>query len=200
MIKLKICGLSRIEDIEAVNIIKPDYIGFVFAKSRRQVTFEQAAALRKNLSKNIIPVGVFVNEKPEVILSAVNNGIIEIIQLHGSEDEAYIKKLKTITGKPIIKAVSVSKAGDAKSHDNSFADYLLLDNKGGGTGECFDWSLIGRIKKPYFLAGGIDITNIEAAMKLNPYCIDVSGGVEENGKKSKEKMEALNNIFRGRQK
>jgi len=141
--KIKICGLTRAEDIAAVNKFLPDYIGFVFAESRRRVTFEQARELRAALCEKIIPVGVFVNESHENILRAVNEKIIDAIQLHGDEDENFILYLKEKTSAPIIKAVSVREKGDAQAWENSAADFLLLDHKGGGTGEAFDWEKIG---------------------------------------------------------
>jgi len=189
MAKIKICGLSRLSDIEAVNKEKPDYIGFVFAKSRRKVTPKQALLLRENLCKDIIPVGVFVNESIENILSLIKNGIIEIIQLHGSEDENYIKHLKSLTNKPIIKAITVQNKGDVQKWENVGADFLLLDHKSGGTGETFDWSLIGNTKKPFFLAGGLTCENItDAIKKVNPFAVDTSSGVETNGFKDYEKI------------
>jgi len=193
-VKIKICGLSRPADIEAVNTAKPDYIGFVFAESKRKIKPEQAEVLRKLLSPDIIPVGVFVNEPAENIISLVRTGIIDAVQFHGSESEEYMIKLKTklkaksIKDKIIIKAVSVRNPGDAQQWENSCADYLLTDHKGGGTGERFDWDMIGEIKKPYFLAGGLDIANIAEAVKLKPFALDISSGVETNGFKDPVKI------------
>ena len=190
--KIKICGLTRLCDIEAVNAAKPEYIGFVFAESRRRITPEQAAELRAKLSPDIIPVGVFVNETPDNISSLVNAGIIGAVQLHGDENEAYIAKLKALTDKPIIKAVSVLKSGDLQKWADTCADCLLLDNKGGGSGQPFDWDLIGEVKKPFFLAGGLTIENIGAAiMKTNPFAVDISSGVETNGLKDNEKIMSI---------
>ena len=189
MVKIKICGLSRLCDIEAVNESKPEYIGFVFAESRRRVAYEQAEKLRTKLSPDIIPVGVFVNETPANIISLVRCGIISAIQLHGDENEAYIESIKKLTDKPIIKAVSLLKPGDAQTWVDTNADYLLLDNKGGGTGQSFDWDLIGVIKKPFFLAGGLNIQNIKSAiLKTNPFAVDISSGVETDGIKDREKI------------
>jgi len=177
--KIKICGLTRHCDIEAVNAAKPDYIGFVFAESRRKVTPQQARELRSVLHRNIIPVGVFVDETIENILALVRGGVIDVIQLHGAEDEKFIEALKSETSTPIIKAVSIQKKGDAQKWKDSAADYLLLDHKGGGTGETFDWDLIGEIKKPFFLAGGLNLENVAEAIKKNlPYAVDTSSGVE----------------------
>ncbi|MCL2576859.1 MAG: phosphoribosylanthranilate isomerase [Defluviitaleaceae bacterium] len=177
--KIKICGLSRLEDIEAVNVVKPDYIGFVFAESRRKVTPRQARELRGALHESITPVGVFVNETIENILELVRNNTIDMIQLHGAEDENFIEKLKSQTDAKIIKAVSIQNKGDAQKWENSSADFLLLDQKGGGTGETFDWSLIGEVAKPFFLAGGLSAKNVaDAIKKISPYAVDTSSGVE----------------------
>ena len=192
MPKIKICGLSRHCDIEAVNAQNPDYIGFVFAKSRRQVTPEQAAALRKNLNPNIIPVGVFINEPPENILSLIQKGTIQMVQLHGTEDEEYIKKLKSVTDAPIIKAIPVQNPGGVQKWENTAADYLLLDNKTGGSGQNFNWDLIGKTTKPFFLAGGLNIDNIEKAIAAAaPYAVDISSGVETDGLKDPIKISEI---------
>lgn len=178
-VKIKICGLTRMEDIDAVNAAKPDYIGFVFAESQRKITPALAAELRGALCEGITPVGVFVNESHEKILALVRDGVIDFIQIHGTEDEDFIVALKAQTGAPIIKAVSVQKADDTQAWENSAADYLLLDHKGGGTGEAFDWNLIGKLKKPFFLAGGLTTQNVSSALKkLQPFAVDVSSGVE----------------------
>ena len=187
--KVKICGLSRICDIDVVNIEKPEYIGFVFAKSRRKVTKQQALNLRKNLHPDIIPVGVFVNEKSENILSLVKNGIIDAVQLHGMEDEEYIIRLKLLTDVPIIKAIAVQSEGDVQKWVSTSADYLLLDNIDGGMGKSFNWDLIGKIDKPYFLAGGLNFENITQAIEnTRPFAVDVSSGVETNGFKDPLKI------------
>ena len=196
MTKIKICGLSRLEDIDFVNLARPDYIGFVFAPSRRRVTPEQARKLRGTLRPDIVPVGVFVNESIENILALED--VIDIIQLHGSEDEGYIKTIKSRTDMPVIKAAAVQKTGDARKWQNTEADYLLLDNKGGGTGQTFDWNLIGEgIEKPYFLAGGLNIGNIPDAIRLlAPYCVDVSSGAETEGQKDPDKIERIVRLVR----
>ncbi|MCL2141560.1 MAG: phosphoribosylanthranilate isomerase [Methanimicrococcus sp.] len=184
-------------DIEAVNAFSPDYIGFVFAKSPRRVTPDQAADLRKRLSPNIIPVGVFVNEPIDSIMELIRSDVIEIIQLHGNETEEYVEKMKEMCENPIIKAVSVTAAGDVQRWENTCADYLLLDNKTGGTGESFDLRLIGNTKKPFFLAGGLNVENIEAAIqKTNPFAVDISSGVETDGLKDGEKIEKIISIVR----
>ncbi|GHU82260.1 N-(5'-phosphoribosyl)anthranilate isomerase [Clostridia bacterium] len=191
MPKIKICGLFREEDITFVNEAQPDYIGFVFAKSKRQVTEDTAKKLRSLLKNSIIPVGVFVNEPIENIISLFQNGIITIAQLHGGESEEYISKLKLLSGIKIIKSVQMDNHTDTAKLSETNADFLLLDNGAGGTGTAFDWTLIGNIKKPYFIAGGINTDNIDKAISLNPYAIDVSSGAETGGVKDFEKIKAL---------
>jgi len=192
LVKIKICGLSRSCDIDAANAAKPDYIGFVFAKSQRKVTPDQAFTLRQSLTQGIIPVGVFVNESINTVLSMVTSGIIDVIQLHGDENEAYIQTLRTKTTAPIIKAVPVLKAGDAQSQMALPADFLLLDQKGGGSGRPFDWTLIGELERPFFLAGGLDIDNITTAVQsTSPFAVDISSGVETDGLKDFDKIQAI---------
>lgn len=187
--KIKICGLFRECDIDYVNEALPDFIGFVFAKSRRQVSSSWAEAMRPKLRADITPVGVFVNEPLSNVAKLLNSHTIEIAQLHGSEDERYIKELKSLTDKPIIKAVRVMSREDIQNAEQSAADFLLLDNGSGGSGESFDWNLVGQVQKPFFLAGGLNIDNIEQAIKAtNPYAVDLSSGVETDGKKDKNKI------------
>lgn len=192
MTRIKLCGLSRACDIEAANELKPEYIGFVFAKkSKRYITPEKAAELKRLLDPEIKAVGVFVNEDPETVADLLDSGIIDIAQLHDSEDENYIKQLRQLTDKPIIKAFRIKTAGDIKNAEQSTADYVLLDS-GAGTGTVFDWKLIQNIKRPYFLAGGLSLDNVENAVKqLKPYAVDVSSGIETNGYKDKTKMAAF---------
>ena len=178
--KIKICGLFREDDICAANEAMPDYIGFVFAPSRRQVTFKQAENLRKRLDDGIVPVGVFVNSPIEDILALYQAGVISIAQLHGGEDEGYIARLPM----PVIKAVKPYESRQTR------ADVLLLDS-GAGSGRAFDWARIGRIEKPWFLAGGVSLENIDEAMKYKPYAIDVSSGAETDGLKDRKKIIAL---------
>ncbi|MCD7828769.1 MAG: phosphoribosylanthranilate isomerase [Clostridiales bacterium] len=190
MTKIKFCGLTRACDIEYANALLPDYAGFVFfPKSKRYVNPDSAADLRKHLDSRITPVGVFVNEKPENIAYLINSGVIDIAQLHGDEDEDYIKKLRTLTEKPIIQAFRISDKSDVERAESSSADMVLLDSQKGGSGECFDWSLLKDCGRDYFLAGGLNCSNAERAVReLNPFAVDVSSGIEENGVKSFEKM------------
>ncbi len=192
MTKMKFCGLSRPYDIAAANELKPEYIGFVFApKSRRYVSPEKAMELKKQLLPDIKAVGVFVNESAEAVSELLNKDVIDIAQLHGDEDEEYIKRLRTLCSKPIIKAFRIRSEKDVLAAENSTADAVLLDS-GAGTGSVFDWTLLQGIKRPYFLAGGLDIRNVgEAIGRLHPYAVDVSSGIETNGAKDREKMAAF---------
>lgn len=191
MAKIKLCGLSRLCDIKAANELMPEYIGFVFAeKSRRYVSPEQAAKLKEQLSKDIKSVGVFVNAKPEYIVDLLGSEMIDIVQLHGGESEEYINRLRQFTDKPIIKAFSVDGERDIEEANTSGADYVLLDSGKGGTGTVFDWNLIRKMNRPYFLAGGLTVSNVrDAVEKLRPYAVDVSSGIETDGYKDRSKME-----------
>lgn len=192
MTKIKLCGLSRPCDIEAANRLKPEYIGFVFLpKSKRYVDYEKARELKSLLSPEIKAVGVFVDESPQRAAELLNDGTIDIAQLHGGEDEDYIGLLRNLTDKPIIKAFRIQSEDDTLCAEESSADYILLDS-GMGTGTVFSWDLIQNIKRPYFLAGGLDCDNVgEAVGRLHPYAVDVSSGIETNGLKDKEKMAAF---------
>lgn len=189
MTKIKICGLSRLVDVDRANALAVDYVGFVFAKSRRQVTPPQAETLKARLHPNIQSVGVFVNDGIQKIEWLVSQRVIDVVQLHGQEDEAYIQELKKhCPNTPVWKAVTVT-AGVDFSQWNS-ADCLVLDNGAGGTGVTFDWSLLPTltISKPCFIAGGLSSDNVEGVLKIAPYGVDVSSGVETDGKKNKDKM------------
>lgn len=192
MTKIKMCGLSRLCDIDAANELKPEYVGFVFAKkSSRYLAPEQAAKLKKMLSPDIRAVGVFVDEKPEIVAGLLDNGTIDIAQLHGAESEQYIKKLRQLTDKPLIRAFRIQSAADIDDADNSSADYVLLDS-GAGTGSVFDWGLIRNIRRSYFLAGGLAPDNVgNAVNNLHPFAVDVSSGIETDGVKDKLKMAAF---------
>ena len=199
MVKVKICGIRRMEDIEIVNRYKPDYIGFVFADSKRRVSHDLAYELKLNLDSDVISVGVFVDASLDEILKLFDEGVIEMAQLHGSESEEYILTLKEKTNSElkIIKAIEMSEDVDLLEYNNSHADYLLLDS-GKGSGKTFDWSLIeSDLNKEFFLAGGLDISNISDAIKeFDPYAIDLSSSLEVDGfkdeSKIKELMEAIN--------
>ena len=205
MVKIKICGLRRLEDIEIVNKYKPDYIGFVFAESPRKVSFEEARELSGLLSEDIVPVGVFVNEHMKLIVDLFKEGIIEIAQLHGDEDEKYIKDLKDKsieeTGKeiPVINAIEIKDNTDFNDTvlgwRDSLSDYFILDS-GKGSGKTFDWSLIDKnsefFKNSIFLAGGLNSENLTSAIEeFNPFAVDLSSSVETDGFKDEEKIKEI---------
>ena len=190
--KIKICGISRHIDIEYVNELKPDYIGFIFAKSRRRISPELALTLREKLNPEIKSVGVFVDETVDTIVNLTKSGIIDIIQLHGNEDNDYIHSIREQTDKPIIKAAVIEHPHELEKHLNLTADYLLFDSKGGGTGKPFDWDLIKEVKQPFFLAGGLNCDNIKTAIeKTTPFAVDVSSGVEVDGVKDYDRIKAF---------
>jgi phosphoribosylanthranilate isomerase len=257
MTQIKICGLSRQADIDAANIARPDYIGFVFAESRRRVTPEQAAALKSRLRPGIQAVGVFVNAEISLITQLTADGTIDFVQLHGNENSTFIANLRRTINRPIIQAFRVVSKEDILAAQTSSADYVLLDSglqehvrpfirsrdnrptvlhigcdqtppvrdgddtpsfqapqivttpssygEGnersfngespfGGTGACFDWELVRGLQRPFFLAGGIGLDNISAALSLRPFAIDVSSGAETAGLKDSEKMQRLTEI------
>ena len=193
MTKIKLCGLSRPCDIETANRLLPEYIGFVFApKSKRYVPPETAAALKGLLHPSIQAVGVFVREEPEQVARLLRDGIIDIAQLHGGEDAAYVRVLRRLTDRPILQAFRVDSAADVAAAQKSEADMILLDAGAGGTGTAFDWTLLRDIRRPYFLAGGLHPGNVrEAVERLSPYAVDVSSGIETDGRKDADKMEAF---------
>ena len=197
MTRIKLCGLSRIRDIETANALAPDYVGFVFAEnSRRYVTPEQASALKSRLAPGIAAVGVFVDEKPETVARLMNRGVIDMAQLHGSETEDYVRLLRTLTDKPLLQAFRIHSAPDCRRAAASSADYVLLDS-GAGTGRAFDWKLVREVGRPYFLAGGLDAENVgRAVLRLHPYAVDVSSGIETDGSKDRGKMEEFVRIVR----
>lgn len=201
-LKIKICGLSREADIDFVNAGMPDYVGFVFAKSKREVSFEKAANLKKNLSPEIKTVGVFVNEPAENIVKLYKTRTIDLAQLHGDEDEIFIEKLKSLTDMKVIKAVKAVSANYIQEQSKTLADYVLIDSfKGrnfGGTGMAFDWTIVPEIDKPFFLAGGINSDNLKEVIKMSkPFCLDVSSGAETEGVKDKKKIIEIINLIRG---
>lgn len=208
MLKLKICGLRRKEDIDIVNKYNIDYIGFVFADSPRKVSYEQAKELSALLREDIIPVGVFVNEHMKLIVDLFKEGIIKIAQLHGDEDENYIKNLKAKsleqTGHeiPVINAIEINNTDNYDNFNDkllewrdSASDYFILDS-GKGSGKTFDWSLLDKnsefFKNSIFLAGGLNSENLDSAIKeFNPYAVDLSSSVETDGFKDEEKIKEI---------
>lgn len=199
MTKIKICGLKRKEDIEAVNEAVPDYCGFVIEvpKRFRSVTREQVRELVKGLRKEVLPVGVFVNAPVELIAGLLTDGTLALAQLHGQEDETYLTELRTLTKKPLIQAFSIKSPEDVKRAIASSADYILLDKGSGGTGQSFDWSLLGQISRPFFLAGGLGAENLWQAIRTtDPWAVDLSSSLEVNGLKDAEKIKEAVRLVR----
>lgn len=201
MTKIKICGLKTIQDIQAVNEFLPEYIGFVFADSRRAVNPKQAEELKNILDRRILSVGVFVNASQNDIIKLCKDGVIDLVQLHGDEDKLYIGKLKNEISNQIIKAVRIQSSNQILEMQSLPCDYLLLDTYEkdvyGGSGKKFDWSLIPNLKKPFFLAGGLNTENITTANTCcHPYCLDVSSGVETEGIKDRNKIKEIIDIVR----
>ena len=224
--KVKMCGISKVETIPAIVDAKPYYMGLVFAPSKRQVTVEQAKTLVEELykqnvvgnnseaeqtepvtsldtasSETIKTVGVFVNETIENLLKIAEEVKLDVIQLHGDEDESFIQILKEQSNVEVWKAVQVRSAADAEKWIDSSADMLLFDayhkDERGGTGEVFDWSSLDEFERPFMLAGGIDSTNVARAIRtVRPYGLDISSGIETNGVKDDEKIKAFTNIVR----
>ncbi|MBR5422167.1 MAG: phosphoribosylanthranilate isomerase [Lachnospiraceae bacterium] len=197
MSAIKLCGMTRLADIESVNGIRPEFIGFVFWKpSKRYVTPEAAAELKAALRPEIEAVGVFVDEDVKAVAALAERGIIDRIQLHGEEDEDYIRRLRELTDKPILQAIRIVTMEDAERAERSAADHILLDSGKGG-GKTIDWAVAEKISRPYFLAGGLNTENVEAAVKrLHPYAVDVSSGIETDGKKDPVKMRSFADIVR----
>ena len=215
--KVKMCGISKVETIPAVVEAKPDYMGLVFAPSKRQVTVDQAKTLVEELHKQytkrynngaeqsnndeIKTVGIFVNETLDNLVTIATEVNLDVVQLHGDEDEAFIQSLKERTNVEVWKAVQIRSAADAEAWIDSSADMLLFDayhkDERGGTGEVFDWSCLDEFERPFMLAGGIDSTNVARAIRtVRPYGIDISSGIETNGVKDDEKITAFTNIVR----
>ncbi|MDR3306000.1 MAG: phosphoribosylanthranilate isomerase [Clostridiales Family XIII bacterium] len=195
-IKIKICGLFRAEDVEYVNAALPDYAGFVFAeRSRRYVTPARARALRAGLDSRIVPVGVFADTDAALIASLAEDGVVGAVQLHGRENEAFVREVKARVRVPVIKAIVMcAPDGTPKPpaavlrEAESAADFLLFDS-GAGTGEVFDWRAIPDMGKAFFLAGGLSVYNIkEAIASYAPYAADISSGAETDGVKDREKI------------
>ncbi|MFI3176743.1 MAG: phosphoribosylanthranilate isomerase [Eubacteriales bacterium] len=201
MTKIKICGLKRAEEIAVANELALSYIGFVFAKSKRQVTIEEARVLKAHLNTNCKAVGVFVNHNVLEMIQLVDEGIIDVIQLHGNETEDVIMSIRqALPNVELIKAVSVISIEDVIKWNHSQVDYLLLDNGSGGSGMCFDWNILHQVdacRKPYFIAGGLTPDNVSQVIPFAPYGVDVSGGVETKGVKDVWKMRKFVEKVRG---
>ncbi|MFI3237357.1 MAG: phosphoribosylanthranilate isomerase [Lachnospiraceae bacterium] len=192
MTKIKICGLKRVQDIEVANELDLNFVGFVFAKSKRQVTKEQARLLKSKLRDSIQAVGIFVNHDIIEILDLLSEQIIDVVQFHGQETEDDIKRIKEeFPWVKVIKAVSVTSEFDILKWEDSIVDYLLLDHGTGGTGKSFDWKVLDKLdgfKKPFFIAGGLGLENVKEVLLYQPFGVDVSGGVETDGIKDENKM------------
>ena len=200
MTKIKFCGMMRPEDVGFANAIHPDYVGVVFAPGRkRTITYKTAKKLKSSLNPDICCTGVFVNEEVSRILSIMEKGIIDACQLHGNEDEHYIRALKGAGTKQVIKAFRIQSTGDLKRAYDCCADEILLD-AGYGDGKTFDWDLLAGFDRPFFLAGGLDPVNVrDAITRLHPYGVDVSSGIETDGKKSQIKMSAFAQAVRAQE-
>ncbi len=192
MTKVKICGLRTAADADLVNQYKPDYAGMILTPGfRRSVSRETAGMLRERLDEEIPLVGVFVDSPPEDIRAFLEEGIIDIAQLHGQEDAGTIRTLKAQTGKPVWKAFQITEGSDWQAIEDSPADLVLLD-AGKGSGQTFDWSLANRVKRPFLLAGGLTPDNVRRAVEqVHPFGVDVSSGVETEGSKDREKVRAF---------
>ncbi len=191
MTKIKICGLRRLRDIEAVNAARPDFAGFVVEVpgSRRSVDKRELRELAGRLEEGILSVGVFVNAPPELVAELLEEGTLDLAQLHGQEDEIYMAELRRLTEKLLIQAFSIQTGQDAEQALESRADYLLLDQGRGGTGQTFDWSLLPEINRPFFLAGGLGEENLERAIRqVRPWAVDLSSSLETDGQKDPEKI------------
>lgn len=191
MTKIKVCGLRHLEDIQYVNKNKPDYIGFIFVEGRRRyISPDEALKLKEKLNSEIKVVGVFLDDEIEKIVNIADRGIIDMIQLHGHESEEFIANLRKKTDKKIIKAFSVKSEDDIEKAVKSSADYIMLDNGIGGTGETFNWDLCKNINRDFFVAGGLHKDNVLDIIDFaKPYAVDVSSGVETDGVKDYAKME-----------
>ncbi|MDR1571209.1 MAG: phosphoribosylanthranilate isomerase [Clostridiales Family XIII bacterium] len=202
MTAVKFCGLRRPEDIEYANICLPEYVGFVFAESRRRLSLAEAARLRAGLDPRIRAVGVFAGAEEGFVEEAFASGAIDLVQLHGGEGDEYVGRLKERLPCPIIRAVGVG-GGMGPPPDRGRADYLLFDALAGGAmgggGRAFDWGILAGAPGPYFLAGGLCAGNLGAAISLlGPYCVDISSGIESGGLKDLAKMRLVMGIAKRR--
>ena len=197
MTKVKLCGLFRDEDIDYVNIIKPDYTGFVFwDKSRRNLTKEKAQKFKDKIDKDIKVAGVFVDADIDFVADLYNEKIIDYAQLHGAEDDEYINELRAVAkGIVIVKSFKTDDESIKKALESE-ADYIIFD-PGKGDGMTFEWERLKGFKRDYFLAGGLNSDNVRKAIDtLDPYAVDVSSGIETGGIKDFEKMKAFTECVR----
>lgn len=191
MSKIKICGLTREIDAEYINEAKPDFAGFVIGVewSSRNINITQAEILRKRIDNSIPAVGVFIDYPAKKVAQLANTGIIDIVQLHGSESDDYILKLRSLSpNTEIWKAFVIKSAADIETAEKSSADRVLLDS-GAGCGKTFDWSAVNRINREFILAGGLNSKNIpEAISQVHPWAVDLSSGVETDKIKDRNKI------------
>lgn len=192
--EIKICGINRPQDVDYANTSRPDYVGFIvnFPKSHRSVNDDELKNLSQAVNPGIQKVGVYVDSSPQVIVSHLKEGLVDIAQLHGGQDESFIEELRQLTDCPIWKAFSIQSEEDVKAAEESTADVVLLDHGKGGTGEQFDWSLVEEFNRPYFLAGGMNEESIPQALAhLHPAGVDTSSGTETNKIKDPKKIERI---------
>lgn len=199
MKQIKVCGLSRLIDIDTVNKEKPDYCGFIinYPKSIRNLSLEDLSPLLARLDTNINPVGVFVDQPVDLVAHILNRTKIAVAQLHGKEDNGYISRLRLLTDKPIWQAFEVQDKKDIDRAINSQADLVLLD-AGKGAGLAFDWSLLEGFSRPFALAGGLRLDNLEKAFKTGASLFDVSSAVESAGEKDPEKIKCFIRLVRSK--
>ena len=187
MTKVKICGLSTVEAVETAVLAGADYIGFVFAASKRQVSLEQAQELAKRVTGKTKIVRVFVSPSLEDLEQAIGQVPLDMVQIHGTFDEVLIPLISV----PVIRAIQLS---DQEAQVSSQADYLLFDAPVAGSGQTFDWGLLKdqKIQQDFFIAGGLTVDNVRQAREtFQPYAVDVSSGVETDGRKDIEKIKAF---------
>ncbi|MCY3030376.1 MULTISPECIES: phosphoribosylanthranilate isomerase [Aerococcus] len=192
--KLKICGLKRPVDISYCNPLAIDYVGFIvdYPKSQRSVSLSTLEDLSQRVNPNIQKVGVFVNEKLDLIADLLKQGIIDIAQLHGQESPADIVYLQNTTAKPIWKAFAIQDTKDLDRAKASPADQILLDYKEAGSGKSFNWKLLKDFDRPFILAGGLNANNIKSAIdQVKPAALDLSTGVESQGHKDPNKIKEI---------
>lgn len=203
--KIKFCGIRRLEDVAAVNLCQPDYMGMILSGGfRRSISQEQAQRLVQEKSAAIAAVGVFVNESSETICRMAEQLHLQVIQLHGNESAEQIQILQQKTGLPVWKALRIGTLEELEAAGTNPADCLILEGKTGagigGTGVCADWELLARHSwnRSFFLAGGLQPENVlEAIATVSPTGVDFSSGIEEDGVKSLRRMKQLMTLIRG---
>ena len=189
MVKVKICGICHEVEIGIMNELVPDYVGFVFVqKSRHFIAPEHAGLLRSKLRQGIKSVGVFSNASLKTVAMCVETAGLSMVQLHGNETAEYIAALREYIKIPIMKVFKIQKPIDAEKATYSTADYVMLDGGNAGDGKTFDWSLLGNVRRKFFLSGGLTPENVTEALSLQPFAVNVSSGVESNRIKDYKKV------------